>query len=754
MKNLLEELKAYYGPLRFDRIKDDRKFQERRSKIWAEMDAFLEKNPRMPSDLLKARLHEVIAEKFEPVIFRHCPFFFEMGVRPSENWGNPTEHSAGSWLKYRKSALASQREEWMNFKQYHMCLPESPSKIWIGWDVFDVDHHCLGNTKLFELGVNGLIKEIKDRKRTASDASQRDFLDAAARSCRAVLRVAERFAVKAEEMLDAEKDRKVRRNLALIASAARNVPANPPRSFHEGLAFLLFTREAAASLESIGISVIAHLDRLLNPLYSKDIESGAITRREASDMLARWMLHTDVKFHVDDNPWPETSTCIELGGVDADGRQVYSDLTKLIIETHAAHKLLSPKLNCRFSSESPKRYISFISKKIVDGHNNFALLNDDIIIPSCMRCGKTEREARLYVNGGCQETIVEGVEHSAGAYFYFNVARVLNLALSPLPGGMDKFGVYPEPIGEPKDFEDLYRSFIASLKRTVWKGGTWLAAAGKEWRHVNPCPFFSASLDGCVSNARDYAAGGAKYNPAGLAFVGFATTVDSLSAIREAVFKSRWISLRELKAALASDWKGSEALRARMAALPKYGHGNDDVEALAVRFAKDLAATCDGLKNERGGPFQPSLFVYYFNVHFGKHTAATPDGRRDGELLSQGCSPGRVSPPDSIPEIIRAVSSVDLRAFPGNAVLDIQVPLGTSTASSNAMSAVITAFGRMGGATLQPNCVSVETLRDAQNNPRKHPDLIVRISGLSAKFVCLNKDVQDEIISRYTPEWK
>ena len=45
------------------------------------------------------------------------------------------------------------------------------------------------------------------------------------------------------------------------------------------------------------------------------------------------------------------------------------------------------------------------------------------------------------------------------------------------------------------------------------------------------------------------------------------------------------------------------------------------------------------------------------------------------------------------------------------------------------------------------NCIDNKTLRNAQANPAQYPDLLVRVSGFSAKFVNLTKDLQDEIIS-------
>ena len=52
-----------------------------------------------------------------------------------------------------------------------------------------------------------------------------------------------------------------------------------------------------------------------------------------------------------------------------------------------------------------------------------------------------------------------------------------------------------------------------------------------------------------------------------------------------------------------------------------------------------------------------------------------------------------------------------------------------------------------GGRQMLINCIDNKTLRNAQANPAQYPDLLVRVSGFSAKFVNLTKDLQDEIIS-------
>jgi formate C-acetyltransferase len=550
------------------------------------------------------------------------------------------------------------------------------------------------------------------------------------------------------------------------------------------LAALWFLREVSATLEGVGISVIGHPDRQLIDLYRADIAAGRLTETEARDLLARWLLPTDIRFRVREGEWPETSTCMELGGCDEQGVPVFNELTRLILQMHHELGLLNPKPNCRFSSDSPQAYLEQIADQILDGHNVFALQNDDVLIPALVRHGKSVQDARLYVNGGCQETICEGTEHSAGAYYYFNLPRVLDLCLLGEPSGVGAahrnatfvtsissaiddapdFGApfIPTPIdnapdfGAPfivptiddaPDFGVFYRCTLDALKETMSAGARWRRLGAARWDEVNPCPLYSATLAGCIETGKDYTAGGARYNPSGIAPVGFATLVDSLYAIKAGVYEQRWVTLPQLREALQKNWAGWQRLRARMMALPKFGHGHDEVDALAARLSADMAAHVRTLENERGGRFQPSLFVYYVFVRMGKEVRATPDGRRSGDVLSQGAGPGQLNPPASLTDVIHSVSRVDYVDHPGNAVIDVQLPYGGQV-SPHTLTALIRTFARLGGPTIQFNCVSGDQLRDAQRHPERHRDLQVRICGLSAYFCTLDRAVQDEIIAR------
>jgi formate C-acetyltransferase len=751
MHALRQELTAYYGTLRRARPEPP-EVAARQATIRQAMDAYLAAHPEEPAVALKARLHEAIAETFEPVLFRHSPFFWEMGLRPAENWGAPggeLERMAGAWLMRRGIARQRQEPTWARIEALGM----GPERLglWSGPAYgFDADHHALGSTRLLALGVDGLLAEIAARRERPPSAEQAATLDAMERSLRALLRIAERFAAQAEALLADETDPAARRNLERIAATARRIPARPPETFYEGLAMLWFVREAAATLEAIGLSSLGHVDRQLIALHEADLAAGRLAEAEARDLIARWMLPTDVKFHVHDNAWPETSTCINLGGTDAAGRPVWNALTRLFLEVHREQGLFNPKLNCRYTANAPEAYLARISRDILEGHNHHALLNDAVIVRSLERSGRSRADALRYVNGGCQEPIIEGSEHSAGAYYYVNMPRVLDLCLlpteAPPPGA--KTADLPRPLPEGADWEAAYQHIVGELIRLVSLGAQWRAEIGHMWRDSNPCPLYSATVEGCIASGQDYTVGGARYNPANVCLVGLGTLADALLALKAALYDEGWLSLPTLRRALSEDWRGHEAVRARLMRSPRYGHGDAAADALTARLSHDLAVAIAQMPNERGGRFHASFFVYYQFAHFGRLVRATPDGRRAGEPLSMGIAPTQATAPDSPTDVLRTLSRLDLTEHPGNCVLDLELPLGGGLEAGD-LTALMRAHARLGGATLQLNCVSPEELREAQAHPEAHRNLVVRICGLSAYFVTLDRAVQDEIIARH-----
>lgn len=721
------------------------KFKERYDRIFQEMDAFYKENPDTPSVLLKSRTHTLMAKYCDPVIFKENPFFFETAYNQSWSWGL-TGGTPACWLVHTK-----RKELLENHPLYAELEERCLEKFYNGgkslcaiYDSFDIDHCTLGYTKLFAVGIKGLIAEAEEQKSTfAKSFDEYSFCMAVIESCRALIEIAHKFAHKAEALLAETADERQRANLKRIAETARRIPENPPETFYEGLAMLLFTREVIAHMENMGISQLGHVDRLLIDLYRQDLSAGRITEEEARDLVAIWMLHTDIKHDLEHNQWPETSTCIQLGGCDEEGNTVFNEVTEMFIEEHHRNALVNPKLNCRYSASSPDEYLRLLGRKVLAGHNTFALINDEVIIGGLMKSGVEEKDARLYVNGGCQETMIEGCGHTEGAAIYLSMLRVLDLFLRE-----DNITPVLTPIDSADTFEAFYGKFLAAFRGFFAELIDQRNCRQMFYKEAISCPLYAASQEGCIESGRDHIRGGAKYNFSTVALVGLANTVDSLYSLKTLVYEQKKLTLGEFTEILADNWEGHEAFRQEVISLPKYGHNEKDVDALADRFLQDIAQIVKSRKNERGGHYLPSTFVYNYNRTFAPLLRATPDGRRDHEYMASGCAPSLLKESKDITEPIKTMQNVDFTACGGGiSVLDMMLPVSASF-NEDVFAAFMRACNRYRCVTLQPNVVSVEELRDAKENPEKHKNLIVRICGLSAYFVALTPEVQDEIIHR------
>lgn len=72
----------------------------------------------------------------------------------------------------------------------------------------------------------------------------------------------------------------------------------------------------------------------------------------------------------------------------------------------------------------------------------------------------------------------------------------------------------------------------------------------------------------------------------------------------------------------------------------------------------------------------------------------------------------------------------------------------TTKLAPEQLAAIMQTYFQMGGLHLGFTTVQRETLEDAQKNPEKHRDLLVRITGFSEYFTHLSPVTQQEIINR------
>ncbi|MFW6255181.1 MAG: pyruvate formate lyase family protein [Candidatus Sumerlaeota bacterium] len=733
------ELDAYYASYPSDM-----------SEVEAEIDRVSAEHPEWGPCRRKAIIYETAAERCPVKVFRHCPFFFEHDTGLNRrSWGSHNHNAPGIGAWMARQPKQRELEKWA----HEQLEPANSSGICYGPPVYDFDHHCVGFDNVLSKGLEGIISQA--RKRLGNDGldeRQRDFLAGVIIGNRALVRIAERFAEEAEALAADEDVAHIRRRLIRMAEAARHVPARPARSFYEALAVIMFMRQVLAGLEGLGESIYGHLDRMLQPYLDADLADGSITLEEAEDLLQAFLAVTDVKFELHNNGGV-TSTTIVIGGCDRDGTPVFNDVTRMIIGAYPKLGLINPELNARLSQNHPDEYFQLLAELSARGMNVTALFNDDVLIEANTRMGKALEDARLYVGGGCQENVLQNTEINSRASIYTNLAHIFLMGFMPerWQNYIDFHGLDIQIYEGAENFEALYKRFLANLETVANQFIDQRNMTEKEGWWYNPCPVHSSTLDDCIEKAKDMLDGGTRYAGASVGMTGVGTVVDSLRAVRQMVFDEQRVSIAKMAQLLQTDFADAEELRLyAINRVPKFGSDDPEMARFAAQVFHDIAQATTGRSNTRGGRYEASLFGFVAFRNMGKETCATPDGRRAGEPLSPGMSPTPegLRRSGGVSAALGALESIDLADYAVVSVLDAKLPWTLAGMNRDVIAAMMRRFLEVGGSVAQFNVVEPQVLLDAREHPERHSDLVVRVSGFSARFINLPEDVQNEIIQR------
>jgi len=263
-------------------------------------------------------------------------------------------------------------------------------------------------------------------------------------------------------------------------------------------------------------------------------------------------------------------------------------------------------------------------------------------------------------------------------------------------------------------------------------------------------PLMSCFMDACLERGQDVCSGGALYNLTGCIVSGLPNVVNSLAALRQAVFRAGRVSLAQLREALASNFDGHEDLRRELLSAPKWGNGDGRVDDLATFVSEALYERFAHRANARGGRWQLALYSFVANHGLGAVVGASADGRPAGESLTRNLNPTWGTDRDGPTSVLRSLSSIDFTQFPDGTSLDLVFdpgPLATA-AGRRKFAGFLKGFVDLGVMQMQISMVDTQTLLDARENPAKYPHLMVKVAGYSARFIDLPAQEQDELMGR------
>jgi formate C-acetyltransferase len=157
----------------------------------------------------------------------------------------------------------------------------------------------------------------------------------------------------------------------------------------------------------------------------------------------------------------------------------------------------------------------------------------------------------------------------------------------------------------------------------------------------------------------------------------------------------------------------------------------------------------NGRPNTKGGVYRVNYLSTTCHVYFGSVTGATADGRHAWEPLSDGISPTQGADRRGPTAVIQSAAKMD-HARTGGTLLNqkFSPSLVAGESGLENLAHLVRSYFKLDGHHIQFNIVTAETLREAQREPEKHRDLIVRVAGYSDYFCDLTPALQGEIIAR------
>ncbi len=456
---------------------------------------------------------------------------------------------------------------------------------------------------------------------------------------------------------------------------------------------------------------------------------------------------------------------LTLGGQTRDGEDAVNELTYRFLDALGDTRMPQPTPIVRVCGMTSNDLLLHAGQLLLrHGGGLPAFFSDECIIPSLMKMGIPQADARNYGIGGCSEAVVPGKTFSfTGGDCYFNFLKILEVLLNEgvnprtgiclFPGKkLEEYNSIDEVVAEFRRHLAKYMSYIVPLT----------AITSSTDADLNPTPFTSGLLEYRIEMGKDMSFGGGKnalYSHTILQGHGTGDICNSLYTLEQLVFKNKELTLREVVDVLHRNWEGERGLELqnRIRHLFKYGNDIDEVDRYAVLVSNMFAEEAAKYTPWRGGKFGVSLQGLTANVPEGETVGATPDGRDAHEALSDNISPHAGTDMNGPTATLKSASKVDHTLFVDGNVLNLRFHPSVLLNSFGEFDAlrgkrfadmIKTYLVDLKGNQVQFNILASAELRQAQEEPDKYRDLIVKVAGYSAYFNSLDKGLQDQIIKR------
>ncbi len=593
-----------------------------------------------------------------------------------------------------------------------------------------------------------------------------------------------------------EPDAGRRAELLQMADNLTRVPWEPAQTFWEAVQSLWLTHMLVMADENYpgpGDS-FGRLDQYLYPYWEKSVREG-MDVESGKEILKCFWIHCNTAYDGmirtggNQGITAGYGQLFTISGMGPGGQDMSNDLTYVLLDViDEMSPILEPKPNVRLHRHTPDKLLDRVVEMIASSQGSPFLLNFDErsmagMMLQAKRSGTThlinEHNVFEYAPVGCLENTMVGNDRSGTVDANLNLLKAVELALTggydllpftdPMTGKVEEAKRWGEATGDATQFatwEEFWQAYAAQTRAIIRRIVTQYEQSESIRARYAPTPYVSCLVRGCAEKGLDITQGGAELGYVTIEAVTYATTVDSLLAVKYLVYDQKVCTMAELVQALRDNWAGHEVLQARaLHKAPKYGRDDDAADDLAHQvMTLWTEETWQYRTQSTGRQFRPGMLSWNYWVADSFILPASPDGRPQGKFLSNALCPSNGADTNGPTANVNSVGKVlGGKAADGKGdwgeYLNLLPNGGSHTMTFNPsilrdpehrekFKAFLRGYIENGGSALQINLINADLLRDAQLHPENYRHLLVRVTGYNAYFTSIGRELQNEIIAR------
>lgn len=593
-------------------------------------------------------------------------------------------------------------------------------------------HHFTPDIQIgLDIGWGGTLRKLKEQK-ALHDESHAEFYDAEIAVVEAVIAFINRAGDEIEALACQEQNKQLSENLHEMAAIDHRISTEPPKTFREAIQwsnwFSMISRTYNRG------SAGGQLEDLFNPFYERDIKEGLLTDEEAVFYLACMFLQ-------DSRYW-------QLSGPDSHDNDTTCHLSYLALD--AADKIniacnLTIRMHDKIDPEFFRKSVEYLFKN-KQGWPRYS--SDKALMEGFMRCGYPKELARRRVAAGCHWMCIPGMEYTMNDTVKVNMAKVFEVAYDEMMANADSV--------EPS-IDVLWEMYRKHLKIAVDATGRGIIHHLTYQTKSQPELILNLFQHGLIEKGVNITDGGANYYNMCVDGSGLAVAADSFAACEQRIDREKRLTYAELTKYLDADYDcdNGEYVRQMMLKSERYGGGNTLGDAWAVRVSKLWTSLVrDLVEQHKDNPkhvnFIPGFFSWSNTILLGSLLKATPNGRKRGEPINHGANPnGGFRKDGAVTAMCNSIAAIQ-PGYGNTAPVQLEVDPGIANDAEGVgkMCAMIRGILDSGNTLLNINIIDAKKILEADKDPMKYPDLVVRVTGFTAFFAMLSPKFRKLVVDR------